>query len=149
MHSLTYARSSSPSQSSILSGQVGSLSSGRATPMMSTPIKDKDRDSMAGSTEKRVRERVSTPCRVGALERKTSSDSILKRSATTGDAHASFVPPAVTPRKEDWMPDDQFSSCVICQGPFSMVGIMFVCLFVCLYFVETDSLTVKQLHVTL
>ncbi|XP_048586399.1 zinc finger FYVE domain-containing protein 26-like isoform X2 [Nematostella vectensis] len=70
----------------------------------------------------------STPNQSPDLKRKTSARmGTLGRSVSTVSAETfrrggqqTYLPPAIPPRKEEWMPDAQATACVICTEPFGM-----------------------------
>ena len=107
-------------------GHVTPVPSGsRQMPSATTPIKESsDQTSLAGSPDRRGRK---TPghSRNPSLGRKVSVEEMqrgsLKRMTGVNDGQLTYVPPSVPPKREDWIRDEQVSSCMVCHEQFSMV----------------------------
>lgn len=139
MQSLIQTPSSSPTFSvTTLPGRITPIpESGRYTPVTSTPVKEKGaRDSAGGSLERKVqtvpRRKVSLDSRLLTMEKEKKTQRPTTPSSTTGSLGTKktvvqggqqlYIPPVQPPKKENWMPDQQVSICVICHEKFSMVG---------------------------
>lgn len=139
MQSLIQTPSSSPTSSvATMPGRITPIpESGRYTPVTSTPMKEKGgRDSAAGSQERKVqtvpRRKVSLDSRLLTMEKEKRTQRPTTPSSTSGSLGTKkimiqggqqlYIPPVQPPKKENWMPDQQVSICVICHEKFSMVG---------------------------
>ena len=139
MQSLIQTPSSSPTSSvATMPGRITPIpESGRYTPVTSTPMKEKGgRDSAAGSQERKVqtvpRRKVSLDSRLLTMEKEKRTQRPTTPSSTNGSLGTKkimiqggqqlYIPPVQPPKKENWMPDQQVSICVICHEKFSMVG---------------------------
>ena len=136
MQSLIQTPSSSPTSS--MTGRITPIpESGRFTPATSTPVKERGgRESAAGSLERKAhtvpRRKISLDSRLLTTEKErktqrpatptsTSGSLGTKKTAVQGGQQL-YIPPVVPPKKENWMPDQQVSICVICHEKFSMVS---------------------------
>ena len=139
MQSLIQTPSSSPTSSvATMPGRITPIpESGRYTPVTSTPMKEKGgRDSAAGRQERKVqtvpRRKVSLDSRLLTMEKEKRTQRPTTPSSTSGSLGTKkimiqggqqlYIPPVQPPKKENWMPDQQVSICVICHEKFSMVG---------------------------
>ena len=139
MQSLTQTPSSSPT-SSITGGGRTSVSheSGRYTPVISTPVKERGgREFAPGSLEQKAqtlpsRRKISMESRLSENERRTQHQSTPARTTSQGRkisqvagghgrVQLEFTLPNMPPKMADWMPDHQVTKCVICSEKFSMV----------------------------
>lgn len=139
MQSLIQTPSSSPTSSvTTMGGRITSIpESGRYTPVTSTPVKERGaRESVAGSLERKVqtfpRRKISLDSRLFTMEKEKKTQRPATPSSTTGSLGTKktavqggqqlYIPPVLPPKKENWMPDQQVSICVICHEKFSMVS---------------------------
>ena len=133
MQSLIQTPSSSPTSSmTAMPGRMTPIpESGRFTPATSTPVKERGgRESATGSLERKAhtvpRRKISLDSRLLTTPRpatptSTSGSLGTKKTAAQGGQQL-YIPPVVPPKKENWMPDQQVSICVICHEKFSMVS---------------------------
>lgn len=139
MQSLIQTPSSSPTSSmTTMPGRITPIpESGRYTPVTSTPVKERGaRESTAGSLERKVqtfpRRKISLDSRLPTMEKEKKTQRPTTPSSTTGSLGTKktavqggqqlYIPPVLPPKKENWMPDQQVSICVICHEKFSMVS---------------------------
>ena len=138
MQSLIQTPSSSPTSSMItMPGRITPIpESGRYTPTTSTPVKERGaREFAAGSQERKAhtvpRRKISLDSRLLTMEKEKKTQRPTTPSSTTGSLGTKktaviggqqlYIPPVQPPKKENWMPDQQVSICVICHEKFSMV----------------------------
>lgn len=139
MQSLIQTPSSSPTSSiTAMPGRITPIpETGRYTPTTSTPVKERGgRESAAGSLERKAhtipRRKISLDSRLLTMEKEkkpqrpatptsTSGSLGTKKTAVQGGQQL-YIPPVMPPKKENWMPDQQVSVCVICHEKFSMVS---------------------------
>ena len=118
--------SASSSVMSAIGGRVTPSSSlGRQAPLSTAWAREQgDQSPLPGSPDRRNR-RTPGHSRNSSLSRKISGEVMLKGSLKRSDgmpeAQLTYLPPAVPPNKENWIRDEQVSSCMVCHEQFSMV----------------------------